>query len=302
MLRELRFAFATCQDWPSGYYTAYRDMLQNDLDWCSTWATTPTNTPSIRTPWRAGAPGFRSPCKDLHTYRMRHTLYKLDPDLQAAHQKFPFAVIWDDHEVANDYSGLAPEWARPLRSSRRSVRPPIRRITSTCRFACSWRKDPNVVYGSIVACSSAGSPNSRCSTIGSTAPTTPAETVKRCGATRAETGRLYDAGCEQEQWLEQGFADSRARWNIVGQQLLMAELEHANTRRTLLEDAWDGYPRARQRLLKAVVETDLQKSGVSHRRLAFDVRQRFETRLQEALLEDDRDRVRDTGYHTGRRR
>ena len=26
-LREMRFAFVTCQDWPSGYYTAYRDML-----------------------------------------------------------------------------------------------------------------------------------------------------------------------------------------------------------------------------------------------------------------------------------
>ena len=29
---RLRFAFATCQEWPSGYYTAYRDMLDNDLD------------------------------------------------------------------------------------------------------------------------------------------------------------------------------------------------------------------------------------------------------------------------------
>ncbi len=50
---------------------------------------------------------------DLRTYRLRHTLYKLDPDLQAAHAKFPFVVIWDDHEVANDYSGLAPEYDSP---------------------------------------------------------------------------------------------------------------------------------------------------------------------------------------------
>ncbi len=35
-------------------------------------------------------------------------------------------------------------------------------------------------------------------------------------------------GYEQEQWLEQGFAESHARWNIIGQQLLIAELEHAN--------------------------------------------------------------------------
>ena len=39
--------------------------------------------------------------------------YKLDADLQAAHAKFPFVVIWDDHEVANDYSGLAPEYGAP---------------------------------------------------------------------------------------------------------------------------------------------------------------------------------------------
>jgi alkaline phosphatase D len=32
MLPELRFAFATCQDWPSGFYTVYQDMLQQDLD------------------------------------------------------------------------------------------------------------------------------------------------------------------------------------------------------------------------------------------------------------------------------
>ena len=32
MASQIRFAFATCQDWPSGYYTAYRDMVQNDLD------------------------------------------------------------------------------------------------------------------------------------------------------------------------------------------------------------------------------------------------------------------------------
>jgi phosphodiesterase/alkaline phosphatase D-like protein len=32
MANRIRFAFATCQDWPTGYYTAYRDMLRQDLD------------------------------------------------------------------------------------------------------------------------------------------------------------------------------------------------------------------------------------------------------------------------------
>jgi alkaline phosphatase D len=37
----------------------------------------------------------------LDGYRKRYALYRLDPDLQAAHQRHPFIVIWD-HELAND--------------------------------------------------------------------------------------------------------------------------------------------------------------------------------------------------------
>ena len=113
---ELRFAFATCQDWPSGYYTAYRDMLQNDLDLVLHLGDYTYEYAHRRRhgPRHPGARGLRGrDASDLRTYRLRHTLYKLDPDLQAAHAKFPFAVIWDDHEVQNDYSGLAPEWGSP---------------------------------------------------------------------------------------------------------------------------------------------------------------------------------------------
>src|SRR5204863_216315 len=40
---------------------------------------------------------------DLATYRHRYAWYKTDPNLQAAHAAAPWMVIWDDHEVANDY-------------------------------------------------------------------------------------------------------------------------------------------------------------------------------------------------------
>jgi phosphodiesterase/alkaline phosphatase D-like protein len=32
LVPDLQFAFVTCQDWPSGFYTAYRDMVRYDLD------------------------------------------------------------------------------------------------------------------------------------------------------------------------------------------------------------------------------------------------------------------------------
>src|SRR5262249_5518989 len=44
----------------------------------------------------------------LAGYRNRYAQYRLDPDLQAVHAAAPSLMIWDDHEVQNDYAG---EWA-----------------------------------------------------------------------------------------------------------------------------------------------------------------------------------------------
>lgn len=38
----------------------------------------------------------------LADYRRRHAQYKSDPQLQAAHARAPWIVVWDDHEVCND--------------------------------------------------------------------------------------------------------------------------------------------------------------------------------------------------------
>jgi alkaline phosphatase D len=113
VLRRLEFAVATCQDWASGYYTAYRDMLAHDLDLVLHLGDYTYEYAIGMTPRGQVPAGFELETVDLRTYRLRQTLYKLDPDLQAVHAKFPFLVIWDDHEVQNDYSGLAPEWGSP---------------------------------------------------------------------------------------------------------------------------------------------------------------------------------------------
>ncbi|MFN5542534.1 MAG: alkaline phosphatase D family protein [Betaproteobacteria bacterium] len=38
----------------------------------------------------------------LADYRARYALYRSDPNLQAVHAKMPFITVWDDHEFAND--------------------------------------------------------------------------------------------------------------------------------------------------------------------------------------------------------
>jgi alkaline phosphatase D len=42
----------------------------------------------------------------LDDYRRRYALHKGDADLQAMHAACPWLLIWDDHEVQNDYAGL----------------------------------------------------------------------------------------------------------------------------------------------------------------------------------------------------
>jgi alkaline phosphatase D len=66
-------------------------------------------------------------------------------------------------------------------------------------------------------------------------------------------------GRRQERWVERSFENSSAKWNIIGQQLLIAELEHRTIDANWYwNDAWDGYPLARQRLLSNVVDSKLR--------------------------------------------
>jgi alkaline phosphatase D len=256
LLKEVRFAFATCQDWPSGYYVAYRDMLRNDLDlvfhlgdYTYEYAIGPTTGRGIPPP-----EGFELETVDLRTYRLRHTLYKMDPDLQAAHAKFPFVVIWDDHEVQNDYSGLAPEWGSPSPefSARRAAayqayyeHMPIR--ASVARHPQEGlRIYRRLDYGKLVEFTMLDDRQYRTDN-----PCGDGESL-RCPAAIEDNYTML--GREQERWVARGFEHSRARWNVVAQQLLIAQLEHATIQPNWFwNDAWDGYPRARRRLLEDVV-------------------------------------------------
>jgi alkaline phosphatase D len=258
---DLRFAFATCQDWPSGYYTAYRDMRRYDLDmvlhlgdYTYEYAIGPTTRRAEPTP-----AGFEEETVDLRTYRLRHTLYKLDADLQAAHAKFPFVVIWDDHEVANDYSGLAPEFASPSPefTARRAAayqayyeHMPIR-LRAALHPAPGLRIYRRLKFGRLAEITMLDDRQFRTDN-----PCGDGEQI-RCAAAAGNDYTML--GREQERWVARGFAESHARWNIVGQQLLLAELEHQPYGDELYwNDAWDGYPMARKRLLADAVATRLR--------------------------------------------
>jgi alkaline phosphatase D len=103
---DLRFAFASCQQYEQGYFGAHRHIAGDapdlvaflgDYIYESSWGRDHVRSHASPEPYT------------LADYRARYALYKSDPDLQAAHAACPWIVTWDDHEVDNDYADDRPE-------------------------------------------------------------------------------------------------------------------------------------------------------------------------------------------------
>jgi alkaline phosphatase D len=66
-------------------------------------------------------------------------------------------------------------------------------------------------------------------------------------------------GPAQERWLRSQLAGTAARWKIIGQQMLMAQLEQKQGEgEAWWSDGWDGYPAAWGRLLAQVAEQKIK--------------------------------------------
>lgn len=100
-----RFALASCANWEGGYFNAYRSIAErNDLqavfflgDYMYEYGS------SYYGNSYDGRLHFpTTEVTTLDAYRARHANYKTDPDLQAAHQQYPWYMAWDDHETVNN--------------------------------------------------------------------------------------------------------------------------------------------------------------------------------------------------------
>jgi alkaline phosphatase D len=102
-VQRLRLAYASCQRWEHGYYSAYRHMRQEDPDAVLFLGDYIYEYPIAANPVRVPNGGW---VLTLEDYRRRYALHKSDTDLQAMHMACPWLHIWDDHEVHNDYAGI----------------------------------------------------------------------------------------------------------------------------------------------------------------------------------------------------
>lgn len=269
---RLRLAYASCQRWEHGYFSAYRHMREEDLDAVLFLGDYIYEYPNAARAVRVPPGGW---VLTLEDYRQRYALHKGDADLQAMHAACPWIVTWDDHEVQNDYAGLQAGDSGPVVAdftARRAAayqafyeHMPVRasaltralaglsagaevRLYSQLRFGrlatlnlldTRQYRDPQVCTGG--------------GRLGSGFVHPPA-----CPAWNDPARSLL--GAQQERWLDQALSVGNDGWSIIAQQTLFGARELASAAGpSFWNDGWDGYGAARSRLTQS-----LQKQAVAN--------------------------------------
>lgn len=113
----VRFAFASCQDFVGRRYHSWQALLDEDIVdfvvYLGDYIYETNGDESFQTPGEGRSitipdgivldPNTGSKAAEsLEDYRGLYKQFRSDTVLQRAHQLFPFVVIWDDHEFAND--------------------------------------------------------------------------------------------------------------------------------------------------------------------------------------------------------
>lgn len=261
---RLRFAIASCQRWDHGEYAAWREIASQELDlllflgdYIYEYA-----TPASSKARRRHTGGL---CRTLEDYRQRYAQYKQDPHLQAAHASAPWILTWDDHEVDNDWAGtqsqsLDPEaeflrrraaaaqayWEHQPFPKAARPRGPDMRIHASYDWGGLARiiTLDNRQWRAPQACPKPGRGGSN------------TVDLQDCPALLDPRRSLL--GGAQEQWLRRAW-DRERPWNLLAQQTLMARMnwqDPAEGPGRHWTDGWDGYPVARERLLR-----DMQAAG-----------------------------------------
>jgi len=253
-LERVNFGVLGCQRYEDGFFTAFRHVADERFDFVFHYGDYIYEYRMVRPnerplPVARVMPGEPDEIYALADYRQRYAIYKMDPDLQLAHASAPWIVSFDDHEVDNNFAGMVSEEGIPpeIFALRRAAgfqawyeHMPLRRtslpngpwIQAYRRFQFGdlaqvgvldtrqFRSDQPCGDGSHAACADALKP---------------------------ENTML---GEKQEAWLGEGLRASKARWNVLAQQvMLMRHDRDPDPEKTGYSmDKWDGAVAARKRL------------------------------------------------------
>lgn len=287
---RLKLAVAGCQSYPDGLYTAHAHLAREaDLDLVyfygdyiyegrgsATRFDRATNaiTPVVRR--HAGDEIYT-----LDDYRLRYSQYRLDVDLQNAHAAAPWAVVWDDHEVDNNWAGGVDQDRTPpeLFALRKAMAfqawyefMPVRRAQFPAGTSLQLYR--RLAWGDLADIHLLDTRQYRTDQ--------PCEDGVATGCPAQDAADATLTGAAQERWLFDGLSRGRAKWNLIAQQVMVMPLDRRTrpdqTQPVWNLDSWSGYRAGRKRLIDHITGRKLKNvviaTGDEHQNFAGEVRSR----------------------------
>ena len=220
-LASLTMCVASCSHYEQGWFTAYRrladehpDLVVHLGDYQYEYAAT--------SPSNSGRFHVGPETVTLANYRQRYAQYKTDPDLQAAHAAAPWLAVFDDHEVANNWADEVPARPDPAFLDRRASalqayyeNMPLRQ--SSVPNGIDMQLYRRVHWGALATFHMLDTRQYR--------------TDQPCGDEfRSDCVERFNpaatlTGTDRERWLLNGFQESQARWDLLGQQVFFSQVE-----------------------------------------------------------------------------
>lgn len=257
---RLRLAVVSCSNHAAGYFNAYRRIAERaDIDAVVhlgdyLYEYGPNQYGSVRTP---------EPPNEMVTlsdYRLRHAQYKRDADSIEMHRQHPLIAIWDDHEITNDAwrdgaqnhtPGVEGDWNERVNVGLQAYYEwmPVRipDVTKKRENQRAFR------FGDLVELVMLEERlQARSEQLPSTVPTPFGNGFVQTGAFADATRSLL--GTTQEAWLAGRLRTTPARWKLLGQGVMFAQIKLQGATLAqgggvfLNSDQWDGYQPARDRV------------------------------------------------------
>ena len=254
---KFTFTVASCQAWYHGHFTAWKHIVDEpDLD-LTVFVGDYIYEYAIEEGdnlLRQGATvtdAFKAKVETLEQYRLRYSLFKSDKHLQAAHARAAMAVVWDDHEVENNYAGVISEVGTRAEHFLYQRAAAYRAFYENLPVAPPALPDGphNRIYDSF--------------DVGSLIRFNLVDT-RQYREEASETASIL--GAEQEEWLYNQLETSPAQWNIVVNSVVVVPIADSI-------DQWDGFPAARERLIDHLsrVSDPVVLTGDIHQHCAADI-------------------------------
>ncbi len=283
---SLRFAFASCQHYEQGLYTAYEHMAKDNLDLVFHLGDYiyeyPHNSNARNKPVRAHAGPTKGKIITLEDYRNRHAQYRGDALLQKMHALCPWVVTWDDHEFDNNYANAISEKnVKPETAVDPAVFLEQRASAYQAYYEMMPLRKTSVPHGPDMKLY-------RTTSFGRLAEFQVLDTRQYRtdqpngdGAKELNEEALNPKntilGAKQAGWLKSALLQSPATWNVLAQQVMMgmADLSAGEARKYSM-DQWPGYAHERMRLMQWIAERKIPNpvvlTGDIHSHWANDLR------------------------------